>query len=117
MKKSPIKKTNLAKHNDTLDYSSLFACSKKLLEKKGKLSIIIPYQVYDIVNSAAKIEGFYLLRKLIIFPNTKKPANRYCLELGLEKNAVEVSQLTIRSDSNEYTEEYKTLTKDFYTIF
>ena len=60
------------------------------------------------------MSGFYLSRQLIFKSKSEKPAERLLLELQQEIQTPEVGELVMFDDKNEWTQAYKTLTKDFY---
>lgn len=114
---SPDYKKSIAKHNEALNYSSLFALSDRLLQDNGKMNVIIPTQVFDTVKESSLKEGFCIKRKLIIKPTPHKKENRLCIEFVKKRSNIKTEVLTIRDTNLNYSAKYRDLTKDFYIIF
>jgi len=112
--KSPEKNRNLARHNDLLSQNELLQSARQLLNPEGKLSLILPQTEGEELLVKAIEDGFYLKRRVNIKPKSSKKANRIVIELSLKKQETEYKELIIREESNEYTNAYKELTKDFY---
>lgn len=84
----------------------------------GVFAAIIPFDQMSLFINIALIEGIYCFQKLIIYPTSNKPANRIILEFcknGPIKSKEE--ELTIRDSYGNFTEQYKSLTQDFYLNF
>ena len=116
--KSPSDRNNLSKHTSSLSHAGLLSGVKNLLSADGVFAVIIPFDQMSSFLNIALIEGLYCLQKLIIYPTSKKPANRIILVLSnnLPIKANEES-LTIRDESGNFTKQYKILTGDFYLNF
>lgn len=115
--KSGIKKRNLARHNDHLSFQDLIISSKSLLNSHGKIIIILPFtEGLELIQIATE-NDLYLSKQISIFPKKSKEANRLVIEFGLTKSTTSKLELIIREENNEYTKEYKELTKDFYLAF
>lgn len=115
--KSPVSHRNLARHNDSLSHTDLLLAAKKLLQPTGRLSVILPTAEGNEFEIKAGEVGFYLKKRVEIKPNPAKIANRMVLEFVLETAIPTISELCIRNENNEYSPEYKSLTKDFYLKF
>lgn len=116
--KSPSDRNNLSKHTSSLSHEELLSGVKNLLSADGVFAVIIPFDQMTSFLNMALIEGLYCLQKLIIYPTPKKPVNRIILELS--KNQPVKSKedsLTIRDASGNFTEQYKTQTRDYYLNF
>ncbi len=112
--KSPVNSRNLARHNDSLSHKDLLIAVKKLLQPAGRLSVILPLAEGKEFENKAGDAGFHLKKQVEIKPNPSKIANRVVLEFVLETAILTISELSIRNENNEYSAEYKSLTKDFY---
>jgi len=110
---------NLARHNDSLSYSELFHCSVNLLSTNGILGMIIPYLSENDVMSINKHYDYNLLRLLHVKGDKNKPIIRSILEFSSLITSDYSSDLLIIEEGrrHSYSNEYKSLTKDFYLAF
>jgi len=116
--KSPQKTRSLARHNDELSMESLLFYSARLLNSGGVLGIIVPFDGYRNIVASAHFNGFYVMRQLLIRPKEGKNFTRVMLELSMKSKQEIINELTLRkAGSNDYTEEFKLLTRDFYLKF
>lgn len=115
--KSPSEIRNKARHNDTLSFSDLLKSSHQMLKKNGRLALILPYTEGENLLHLASSHSFCLKRKILIYPKPSKKANRLILELTLKPCQTQVEGLTIREENNQYTSQYRHVTKDFYLAF
>ena len=113
--KNPVK--NLAKHTHNLTHEVLLFCTNKLLNNKGKACFIIPYTDYKIFTEIALINNLYCTAVTEIIPVTGKFPNRVLLKFEKIQKVLSNNSLVIRDINNEYTEDYKKITKDFYIKF
>lgn len=114
---SPDPKKKLSKHSNTLSHQELLICVAKLLSPKGSFEVILPYSEREKFIILALIENLYCKKELVIFPKKPKEAKRIILGFSKEKQKVWKSEMTIRKADNSYTDEYISLTKDFYLNF
>jgi len=105
---------NNARHTITLNAKELIKNSSSLLNKKGKLAIIIPYSNKDEYIGNALNNELFLIEELKILPFQTKVANRVILVFSKTSNNIKQQELIIRKDNKEYTSDYIQLTKDFY---
>ena len=109
---------SVARHSDKLSLHDLIKGSEKLLGTNGRLALVLPVSTAEICVQLAEKYGFHLLRRTEVKPAEGKSTNRHLMEFskinyGLQKNSV-----AIRNAANEdFTEEYKQLTRDFYLNF
>jgi len=115
---SEDEKRTLARHDQSLNLTELFAGVAKLLSFSGRFAMIYPYdRMESVLNEALKYK-LNTERILEIRGTEKKPPNRFAVEFSKFKSETKISQIIVRdSVSNEYTSEYKELTKDFYLNF
>ncbi len=115
---SPSKSKSLAKHNQSLSQFDLLKSVLKLLKENGKFSVILPASEISEFTILATKMGFYTKKQLRIFPKTNKAFNRVITTYSVQSHGVcKIEELTIRDQNNNYTSEYKDLTKDFYLKF
>ncbi len=109
---------SLARHNDALPFEILIDGASKLMYSHSKFCVIIPYQLKDYVSQICATHGLFTSKSLIIKPNISKPPKRILLEFSFFVNNCFENILTIEKESrHEYTEDYISLTKDYYLTF
>jgi len=107
-----------AKHHYTLSLNELLVCSARLLTAEGSLSLILPYQPIRILENQASQNGFQLSRFYEVSGKPSKEPNRMLLEFTKEILPMEdLGKLHVRNEDASYSEEYKSLTKDYYLNF
>ena len=107
-----------ARKADHLPFEDLLVGAKHLLNDSGKLSVILPVEEGEYFERLARLNEFYLKRKVSVLPNPGKAAKRYMFEFSLEKYEPEYSELIVENGKRHvYSPEYISLTKDFYLKF
>ena len=112
--KSPFKNKNRSKHTDELTYEELAHGIANLLTPKGKASLILPYTESKHFIDIALIENIYLNKQLKIKPKDSKKINRVLVEFSFNKSELEENEIYLREENNEFSEAYKTLSKNYY---
>jgi len=112
--KTPYHQRNLARHNDTLSFESLISSVDRLLSENGKFIFILPVEEAKEVIRLAQAYHLYPDCCCKVFSLPDKSPNRLLVELSQDGTECSVETLTIRDQNNQYTAEYKELTKDFY---
>ncbi len=108
----------IAKHNHLLPLSDLAKGAGKLLVQKGKLAVILPVDSAREFTKTASDEGFFLIRETEVRPNKRKKPHRFLLEFSKTKVLLKKDFVNIHTDDgSDFTEQYKTLTRDFYLNF
>jgi len=103
-----------ARHAGTLSSRELLAAVKGHLSKAGTFSIILPTAEGIQFQSVAEEFGLYTSRRLAFFSREQKPQERWLMEFRFEKRAQDTEKLVLYGYGNEWSEEYKLLTRDFY---
>jgi tRNA1Val (adenine37-N6)-methyltransferase len=111
----PIK--TLARHTDKLFFENLLDNSVLHLEKNGRLVMILPVTLSKLVQEIALNKGLYLQMKIEIGSFVDSIAHRHVLSWGLTPQQVRQSQFAIYGKPKEYSAEYRSLLKEFFTIF
>jgi len=114
----PSKEKSLAKHNKSLTQYNLLKSVLELLSEKGQFSVILPStEIKELTIQATKI-GFYKIHQLRIIPKANKPINRLITTFSQQSHGSPlIKEMIIRDNNNNYTKEYKNLTKNFYLNF
>ena len=107
-----------ARHADHLPFEELLKGAIQLLLDDGTLSVILPVEEGELFIRLARLEGFYLKRKISVLPNPGKPAKRYLLEFSMQDCKLQTDELRVENGQRHvYSPEYINLTKDFYLKF
>lgn len=112
---SPDASRTKARHTGDLSYSDLACGVDRLLAKEGLFSVIIPCSESAELIAIFERCGFFVWRTTNVFPRADKPAKRVLLEFGRQPKLMKYATLVIETDvRHEYTDDYRSLTKDFY---
>ena len=116
--KSNSNERSNARHTQSLHFDHILEFSFKHLSKHGNLSLILPVEQGDLCTINADKLGLFLTRKCNVFPNPLKDKHRLLLEFSKTKKKTIENNLIIETKKrHEYTKEYISLTRGFYTIF
>ncbi len=113
--RSPNKIRHQARHTDTLSPVEFFKSCAILLDEKGKISLILPYDSSsNWINAAADV-GLHPSKMTDVFSYPSKPIERLLVEFSTKKEPISPVQFYIRQGKNlPYSEEYVQLTGNFY---
>ncbi|MCL1821641.1 MAG: methyltransferase [Prolixibacteraceae bacterium] len=104
-----------ARHTDQLSSENMIRSCLHILSPNGKVALILPSTKAGNFIETAKTEGFFLNRSLLVRPNPAKPPHRCLLQFSTTETIIEVGEFMIEHIiHHDFTEEYITLTKDFY---
>ncbi len=105
----------IARHTRNLTSKELFGAIQNLLTDQGCAYIIVPYSEKLHFNACATEFGLYDVSELLIFPikNSATP-NRVVIEYAKQWRSFVLKELVIRNEDRTYSDDYKTMTKDFY---
>jgi tRNA1Val (adenine37-N6)-methyltransferase len=111
-------KTNV-RHTVKLPHGDLLNATRQLMDKDGKFCVILPLIEGLRFIEIARTYGFYLTKQTEVYPFTGRHIERLLLQFELQNIPIEKDHLIIQQseERNDYTQAYKDLTKDFYTIF
>ena len=103
-----------ARHDFSLPHLELLNRAKQLLAPEGIIALILPVDEAMILLEKTPIE-VKRISKVHNTPNAE--IKRYLIEFKQNSPGVSESALSIRSEDGDYSNDYKTLTKDFYLNF
>ena len=110
-----IKSRRTARFDTHLSLSELFQHSFDHLAASGTLQIILPANREEESITLSRDYKLFLTRKCAIIPVRGREKNRILLSFGKEQKPLVMEEIVIREKDNSFTEEFKTLTSDFYT--
>ncbi|MBN1113628.1 MAG: methyltransferase [Bacteroidales bacterium] len=116
--KASCNKRTLARHTDSLPFNDFVNICINLLSENGRLAVILPVLQGESLIEKCQKQGLFLTRRTNIKPTPEKESKRILLEFGFIKADIENSTLVIESNGrHQYSEQYKSLTKDYYLAF
>lgn len=104
----------IARHNDTLPFNELISLAYKLLKTEGTLSLVLPVNIFPLIETEAVIYGFFLNRKISIKTTEKKQPKRVLVEYKKEPTQIETSTEYLLNQNGEKSIWYQQLTNIFY---
>ncbi len=114
---SPDEARTAARHTTSLSFEELARAAAQLLTAEGRLSLVLPYDaVADMTLAAARV-GLFLVRREDVRTKESAEPKRSLLEYGFAPKPTERTTLTIHIAGGDFSEEYRTLTRDFYLKF
>lgn len=112
----PIK--GIARHTDKFFFENLLKQSAVKLSNTGLLYIILPLDTSEMVeNLIVSIPGLKLTGEIFIHSFAESKAHRKILQIGCNISEPIVKNFVIYENAGIYTSGYRTLLKDFLTIF
>jgi len=116
--RNPETRKALARHNDTLTSDDILKNCSRLLSEEGRLQLIMPFAEGNVLLAEAADYGFFCHDILRIKPLPASEIRRLILAFGRKRIKPAVKFLTIEQGKrHEFTEEYVSLTKEFYMKF
>lgn len=107
-----------ARSNTMFKLSDFITTSKKIITHIGSIAIIIPFNQQADLNTYSLENSLYLKRICYLYPTPSKPCHRIMVQLSTIKSTIKEEHIIIESNGrHQYSEEYKNLTKEFYTAF
>jgi len=108
-----------ARHTVSLSYAELAEAAVRLLAPAGSLHLVLPVNEAQKFKEEAVIHGLHCARRLLVRPTPSSPPARALMTLT--RQAVPVygeNELVIEKGGRHiYSDEYVSLTKDFYLKF
>ena len=123
--KNPNAQRATARHTDTLSYSELIAHAARLLKNTGTLALVLPIEAEEELITLASNHHLYPTHITHVHSKPEKPAKRLLIAFAqlpsptqpyntLHNPTPHHTTLHIESEDQPRSEEYQTLTKDFY---
>lgn len=113
--KSPDSRRTTARHTDTLSYRQLMAAAARLLDDRGGLSVVIPADCKDQLESEALLAGLSKARECAVRTVPRKLPSRYLMVFAKHPIAeVTYEEGVIETAPGVRSAWYVELTKDFY---
>ena len=112
---APDERKSAARHtSDGLSYRDIFDFAKTHLSDSGRVALVLPSDQETAICRYARMSGLHLFRVLRIRTVPRKAPSRIVIEFSrVRPQFVDDTILTIQNEG-QYTQEYLSLTKDFY---
>lgn len=112
--KPPNANRIVPRHTETLSYFDLIQHSLRLLSDEGTFNVILPFtEGLQFIDMAAQY-SLMLSRKWAFRTRAEKPIERWLLEFRRKAQTLEEGEIRLYSTDDEWSDDYKELTKDFY---
>lgn len=114
--KPGCEKRQKARHDDHLSMEDLFSCSSGLLEKHGRLNLVLPAAEERAAISSARIFDLHLTEKLNFIPKEGKDINRVVLSFtrGLPCSSAKEETVVMRYADGEHSAAFINFTRKYY---
>ena len=107
-----------ARHQEDLNFEDILKFSQKHLETNGSLNLILPYDQKEKVHFLSRKYELFIIRQCLVSPKPNKKPHRLLMEFSLNNVDTQNENLFIEENvRHQYSEDYKKLTREFYTIF
>jgi len=115
--KSNDPKRNIALHNDALPFGELAAGVVSLLDAKSEFWAILPPSQMVELEKKITPYGLKITSKTLINDNPSKNIIRVIFNFSLFDQALSIRNLSIKSESGIYSNEYSELLREFLIVF
>lgn len=110
-----------ARHTVLLPFAELISCAAKLLAKDGRFCVILPPREGEQFRALAQPHNLHLTRLTRVKTTPEKKEKRWLMQFAHQaKPQISDSTLVIEKDNKNaqnYTDEYRELTKEYYLYF
>ncbi|MFM7636783.1 MAG: tRNA1(Val) (adenine(37)-N6)-methyltransferase [Crocinitomicaceae bacterium] len=114
---SENERVNTAKRWTKLEFQQFYSSCAELSYTQSDLYLIVPYLWHEEHLSFATLFGWQAHQKIIIHGKSDKQNSRVVINFKRQfENDCIVSEITIRNIDGSYSEEYKTLTRNFHGV-
>ncbi len=111
---APEKRRCSARHTVGLSYRELLEFAADRLTDKGRLSVVLPAVQEAALTRCARMNGLYLFRIMRVRTVPRKAPGRIVAEFSRERYPEPEDFILTIQDEGKYTQEYLSLTHDFY---
>lgn len=105
---------DLARFQDALPFEDLIEAASVLLSENGIFSVIIPFKEEERFIALAKENNLFPLKITRVKGTPSTEIKRSLLAFSFVEKETIIDELIIETARHQYTEDYVTLTKDFY---
>ncbi len=112
--KPPAEERTRARHTESLPPEDLLINARRLITSQGKLCLILPITEALSFIALAKHLGWHGTRLCEFRARDTKPVERLLFQLQLNDHEIKKESLILYEYDEEWTTDYKDLTRDFY---
>lgn len=107
-----------SRQQDQLTHLELIQSATSLLTPDGNFDVILPFIEGEAFIKKCESHQLFLSRKCYVYGRSNGKCKRLLLSFTKQSSALKINELTIeKHNRHDYTEAYKSLTKDFYLNF
>jgi tRNA1Val (adenine37-N6)-methyltransferase len=110
----PDESRSTARHSHQLTFTDLLENISRLLSPGGRFAVVLPFTEGTQFIRLANALDFHVFRKLTFRSRHDKPIERLLVEFSRNQIEVKSEELVLYAEKEEWTEEYRALTKGFY---
>jgi tRNA1Val (adenine37-N6)-methyltransferase len=111
----PDQRRSRARHTHSLPFEDLLESAARLLDKNGRLALILPYTEGMHFQNLARGFSLFPIRRTTFRTRVNKPAKRVLLELAREGHGeITETEIVLYGPGNNWSAEYRMLTGEFY---
>jgi len=104
-----------ARHNHLLPFADIISGTLRMVDEKGRLSIILPVDEADLFIEMAAKNGLFLRRIASVKPFPDKEPNRSLMEFSFLISETERTVFSVYNETKvNYSQEFIRLARDFY---
>ena len=112
---APDERKSTARHtSDGLSYRDILEFAKDRLSENGRVSLVLPADQEAALTRYARMCGLHMFRILRVRTVPRKAPSRMIVEFSRSRCAEPAQELLTIQDEGKYTQEYLSLTRDFY---
>lgn len=116
--KAPDPVRNAVRHAVSLPFEELLDGVKTLLAEHGRFAVILPVTEGVLLEKLALERSLHCVRKCLVQTKPGVPPKRVMMEFGRKSVPLRSGLLIMETErQQEFTEEYRRLTRDFYLKF
>lgn len=116
--KAPDPVRNAVRHAVSLPFEELLDGVKALLAEHGRFAVILPVTEGVLLEKLALERSLHCVRKCLVQTKPGVPPKRVMMEFGRKSVPLRSDLLIMETErQQEFTEEYRRLTRDFYLKF
>lgn len=113
--KNPDKHRTLARHTDSLPFSSLARGVARLLKDDGVFCVMLTEECFREFTEEAWFSGLYLAEDIALKPKATKPVKRHLMKFVKDRNVVaETHTYILQNADGTKTDWYKKFADEFY---
>ncbi len=111
------KNRNMAHHNWGLTLRELITAIKRLLHDEGSFALLLPYHRTQEVEEMANEEGFFVQKQTFVKQTIDHSLFRSINLFSKQKHSIIQSEICIKDENNDYTNEFISLLKKLLPLF